>query len=73
MIEYVIEQKGEPITYRLITDLTDIQKFPALLLGKEYHSRWKIENTLDELKTHLNGRKTPIRSKNPREHKLRRT
>ena len=24
------------------------------------------ENTLDELKTHLNGRKTLIRSKNPR-------
>ena len=26
----------------------------------------EIENTLDELKTHLNGRKTPIRSKTPR-------
>ncbi len=25
-----------------------------------------IENTLDELKTHLNSRKTPIRSKTPR-------
>ncbi|UJB73310.1 hypothetical protein HRE53_32645 (plasmid) [Acaryochloris sp. 'Moss Beach'] len=27
----------------------------------------EVENTLDEFKTHLNGRKTPIRSKNPRE------
>ena len=27
----------------------------------------KVENTIDELKTHLNGRKTPIRSLNPRE------
>lgn len=27
----------------------------------------EIENTIDELKTHLNGRKTPVRSQNPRE------
>jgi hypothetical protein len=37
------------------------------LLAKEYHQRWEIENTIDELKTHLNGRKTPIRSLKPRE------
>ncbi|MBE9004829.1 IS4 family transposase, partial [Fortiea sp. LEGE XX443] len=41
--------------------------FPALLLATEYHQRWEIENTIDELKTHLNGRKTPIRSLKPRE------
>jgi hypothetical protein len=67
VIEYVIEVDGEEITYRLITDLMDINKFPALVLAQEYHSRWEVENTLDELKTHLNGRKTMIRSKNPRE------
>ena len=67
VIEYVIEVDGEEITYRLITDLMDINKFPALVLAQEYHSRWEVENTLDELKTHLNGRKTHIRSKNPRE------
>lgn len=50
----------------MITDLLDIALFPALLLAKEYHQRWEVENTLDELKTHLNGRKTPIRSKQPR-------
>lgn len=27
----------------------------------------RVENTIDELKVHLNGRKTPIRSLNPRE------
>lgn len=27
----------------------------------------EIENTIDELKIHLNGRKTPVRSQNPRE------
>ena len=45
----------------------DIALFPALLLATEYHQRWEIENTIDELKTHLNGRKTPIRSLKPRE------
>ncbi len=67
VIEYIIEVDGEEIIYRLITDLMDINQFPALVLAQEYHCRWEIENTLDELKTHLNGRKTMIRSKNPRE------
>lgn len=67
VIEYLIQIEGEEVLYRLITDLMDINKFPALVLAQEYHTRWEIENTLDELKTHLNGRKTMIRSKNPRE------
>lgn len=67
VIEYVIEENGTEKVYRLITDLMDIKTFSALLLAQEYHQRWSAENTLDELKVHLNGRKTPIRSKNPRE------
>ena len=67
VIEYTIEEDDQQQVYRLITDLLDITLFPALLLAQEYHQRWEVENTLDELKTHLNGRKTPIRSKNPRE------
>lgn len=67
VIEYIIEENGTEKIYRLITDLIDISVFPGLLLAKEYHQRWEAENTLDELKVHLNGRKTPIRSKNPRE------
>ena len=39
----------------------------ASLLAIEYHQRWEVENTIDELKVHLLGRKTPIRSLNPRE------
>ncbi len=66
VIEYTIEEKGVEQTYRLITDLMDITVFGALLLAQEYHQRWEVENTLDEFKTHLNGRKTPIRSKYPR-------
>ena len=69
VIEYTIDTScnSEPQIYRLITSLTDTTLFPALLLATEYHSRWEIENTIDELKVHLNGRKTPIRSQKPRE------
>ena len=67
MIEYTIDLDGKQPTYRLITSLMDRALFPALLLASEYHQRWEIENTIDELKTHLNGRKTPIRSLKPRE------
>lgn len=67
IIEYTIESDGELKTYRLITSLMDLALFPALLLAEQYHQRWEIENTIDELKTHLLGRKTPIRSLKPRE------
>ena len=67
VIEYTIETDGELKTYRLITSLMDLALFPALLLAEQYHQRWEIENTIDELKTHLLGRKTPIRSLKPRE------
>jgi hypothetical protein len=67
VIEYTIDTDTGQQTYRLITSLINITLFPALLLAAEYHQRWEIENTIDELKTHLNGRKTPIRSLKPRE------
>jgi hypothetical protein len=67
VIEYTIDTGDQQQTYRLITSLMDIALFPALLLATEYHQRWEIENTIDELKTHLLGRKTPIRSLKPRE------
>jgi hypothetical protein len=67
VIEYTIDTDAGQQTYRLITSSMDITLFPALLLAAEYHQRWEIENTIDELKTHLNRRKTPIRSLKPRE------
>lgn len=70
VIEYTIEPPEpatEQLTYRLITSLLDIAKFPAELLAKEYHQRWEVENTIDELKVHLLGRKTHVRSQKPRE------
>jgi hypothetical protein len=67
VIEYTIDSDEEQKTYRLITSLLDTTLFPAWLLASEYHQRWEVENIIDELKTHLLGRKTPIRSLNPRE------
>ncbi len=70
VIEYTIdspEQPGAQQTYRLITSLMDIEKFPAVLLAQEYHQRWEVEGTIDQLKVSLLGRKTPIRSQNPKE------
>ena len=67
VIEYTIDSEEEQKIYRLITSLLDPTLYPALLLASEYHQRWEVENTIDELKTHLLGRKTPIRSLNPRE------
>jgi hypothetical protein len=67
VIEYTIATDESEQSYRLITSLTDVVLFPAFLLATEYHRRWSVENTIDELKVHLNGRKTPIRSQKPRE------
>lgn len=42
VIEYTTEHPDKPqeqLTYRLITSLLDIQKFPAQLLASEYHQR----------------------------------
>ena len=70
VIEYTIENYDRPeaqIRYRLITSLLDAEKFTAQLLACEYHQRWEVENTIDELKVHLLGRKTHIRSQKPKE------
>jgi hypothetical protein len=70
VIEYTIEHPENPteqLRYRLISSLLNIEKFPAQLLAKEYHQRWEVENTIDELKIHLLGRKTHVRSQKPRE------
>lgn len=67
IVEYTIDCDPQPQTYRLITSLVDLALFPAELLAAEYHQRWEVENTIDELKTHLKARKTPIRSLQPRQ------
>src|SRR5207342_3025324 len=55
--------------YRLATSLLAPDEAPAALLAAEYHQRWELEGTADELKTHQADRRPtpPIRSKRPRE------
>lgn len=55
---------AEPL-YRLVTSILDEHLAPAEELAALYHERWEIEGALDELKTHLRGRKIVLRSKTP--------
>lgn len=57
-------QDAEPF-YRLVTTVLDEHQAPAEELAALYHERWEIESALDELKTHLRGRKVVLRSKTP--------
>ncbi len=55
---------SEPV-YRLITTILAPQRAAAKELAALYHERWEIENSLDELKTHLRGAQIVLRSKTP--------
>jgi len=66
VIEYRLEglPDAEPL-YRLLTTILLPQVAPARELAALYHERWEIETSLDELKTHLRGRRIVLRSKTP--------
>lgn len=51
--------------YRLVTNLLEPQEAPAAELAALYHERWEVESVFDELKTHLRGARTVLRSKTP--------
>jgi IS4 transposase len=57
--------RGQAERIRLITTVLDAKRAPAPELAALYHERWEIENTLDELKTHLRGRQIVLRSQKP--------
>lgn len=65
IVEYRVigAQTSEPI--RLVTNWIDHKESPAEELAHLYHERWEIENTLDELKTHLNANAIALRSRTP--------
>lgn len=56
---------GPEAVYRLITTILDPVQAPAKELAALYHERWEIENSLDDLKTHLRGAQIVLRSKTP--------
>ena len=66
VVDYRLEgvDGAEPL-YRLVTTILDHDMAPALELAALYHERWEIENTFDELKTHLRGSRIVMRSKTP--------
>lgn len=63
LVEYRIDGFRE--TYRLVTNILDPCKAPALELARLYSERWTIETAFDEIKTHLRGSKVVLRSKLP--------
>ncbi len=66
VVEYrLIGIAGTEDRYRLVTTLTDADKAPAAELAALYHERWEIEIAIGEVKTHLKGRNTVLRSRKP--------
>ena len=51
--------------HRLMTTILDPAELPAAVAPLLYHERWEEELAFDEIKTHLNGRAVPFRSKTP--------
>src|SRR5699024_8006223 len=67
VIDYSLTDSAVPTDsrYRLITNILDVQEADALELAGVYHERWEIEGVFDEIKTHLHGASTVLRSKKP--------
>ena len=63
LVDYRIDGFRE--SYRLVTNILDPEKAPALELARLYSERWTIETAFDEIKTHLRGSKIVLRSKLP--------
>ncbi len=74
VVEYTLDGVRDPRlpaapegehAYRIITTILDPKAAPAQELAALYPERWEIESAFDELKTHLRGRQTLLRSKTP--------
>lgn len=63
LVDYRIDGFRE--SYRLVTNILDPTKAPALELARLYSERWTIETAFDEIKTHLRGTNIVLRSKLP--------
>lgn len=73
IVEYTLEggvsdtrrPPDEDQVYRIGTTILDPSAAPARDLAGLYHERWEIESAFDELKVHLKGRQTLLRSRTP--------
>ena len=68
IVEYMIDdpaRDGHGEKHRLITSMIDPDTAPAKTLAVEYHQRWEIEMSIDEIDTHQRIRRGPLRSGKP--------
>jgi hypothetical protein len=66
VVEYRLTAvEGTQDLYRLFTTIIDPHRAPAAELAALYHERWEIETAIGEVKTHLKGRNTVLRSRTP--------
>jgi hypothetical protein len=66
VIEYTLDDiDNKESSYRLMTNWMGEGAPSAAELAALYHRRWTIEQSLDELKTHLADRRVILRSKRP--------
>lgn len=67
VIDYTLVDAATPVqdSYRLVTNILEVDAAPALELAALYHERWEIEGVFDEFKTHLRANSTVLRSKTP--------
>jgi hypothetical protein len=66
VVEYRLTAvEGTQDLYRLLTTIIDPHRAPAAELAALYHERWEIETAIGEVKTHLKGRNTVLRSRTP--------
>jgi hypothetical protein len=68
VIEYTIDdpnRNGHAELHRLVTSLLDSELYPAHILAGEYHQRWEVEITIDEIDTHQRLPNLPLCSQKP--------
>jgi len=65
VVEYRVIGAQNSESIKLVTNWLDYKEAPANELAHLYHERWEFENTMDELKTHLNANAIALRSRTP--------
>ncbi|WP_372440395.1 IS4 family transposase [Actinokineospora baliensis] len=65
VVEYMVTNRGESETIRLVTSIADHTLAPAIELAELYQQRWEFEITLDEIETHQIAGSRVLRSRLP--------
>lgn len=63
--EYMVSNRGETETIRIITSVLDHERAAAVDMAVLYQQRWEFEITLDEIETHQMSKNRVLRSKTP--------